>query len=196
MFKQQRIFSLTARIGVGVSLAAAILLSSGCRNFSKSSLGSKLSPYKMEVVQGNFVSKEQAALVEPGMSRNQVRTILGTPLLVDLFEPERWDYVFSIKRQGLEPVSRRVTVFFEGEVVTRIDVPEDIYSEEEFVEYLDSNQKKKKQKVVPLEANSKQLEKAADNAQNFHEREEQMKNQAASENDAQHGSYYPPVQTQ
>lgn len=196
MFKQQRIFPLTARLAVGASLASVILLSSGCSNFGETSLGSKLSPYKMEVVQGNFVSKEQAALIEPGMSRNQVRTILGTSLLVDLFQPERWDYVFTIKRQGLEPVSRRVTVFFEGDVVARVEVPDDLFSEEEFVAYLDSNQKKKKRKAVPLEATPKQLEKAAEKAQEFHEFEEQMRSQAASENDAQPDSYYPPVETQ
>ena len=59
--------------------------------------------YKIDIVQGNFVSREQAAALKPGMSRAQVRDILGTPLLTSVFHADRWDYVFTFKRQGVEP---------------------------------------------------------------------------------------------
>ncbi len=68
-----------------------------------------VTPYKVEVVQGNFVSKEQVAALKPGMSRQQVREVLGTSLLTDVFHANRWDYVFTIRRQGVEPQQRHLT---------------------------------------------------------------------------------------
>jgi outer membrane protein assembly factor BamE len=56
--------------------------------------------YKVEIVQGNVVTKEQASQVKPGMTREQVRAVLGSPLLTDPFHANRWDYVFTIRRQG------------------------------------------------------------------------------------------------
>jgi outer membrane protein assembly factor BamE len=53
------------------------------------------------------------------MSRQQVRDILGTPLVSSVFHADRWDYVFTIKRQGVEPQARRLTVFFKGDVLER-----------------------------------------------------------------------------
>ena len=61
-----------------------------------------VTPYKVEVVQGNFVSKEQVEQLKPGMSRQQVRELLGTSLLTDVFHANRWDYVFTIRRQGTD----------------------------------------------------------------------------------------------
>jgi outer membrane protein assembly factor BamE len=77
-------------------------------------------PYVPDIVQGNFISSEQYAKLEVGMSREQVRQILGTPLLASYFHANRWDYVFEFKRLG-EKISkeRRVTVFFDGDKVTK-----------------------------------------------------------------------------
>ena len=91
-----------------------------------------ITPYRVEVVQGNVVTSEQAALVKPGMSRAQVRDILGSPLLTDVFHADRWDYVFTIRRQGAEPQQRNVVVLFDGEVLKRIDAPA-LPAEREFV---------------------------------------------------------------
>jgi outer membrane protein assembly factor BamE len=82
---------------------------------SKDKLLGVVTPYKVEVVQGNVITKEQAAQVKPGMSRAQVRDILGSPLLTDVFHANRWDYIFTIRRQGAEPQMRRVIVVFDGE---------------------------------------------------------------------------------
>lgn len=101
---------------------------------------SVVTPYKIDIVQGNFVSREQAAALKEGMSRLQVREILGTPLLVSVFHANRWDYVFTFQRQGVEPQSRRVTVFFEGDRMTRLEA-DTLPSEAEFVASLDSGRK-------------------------------------------------------
>jgi outer membrane protein assembly factor BamE len=79
-------------------------------------------PYVPDVIQGNFISSEQYAKLEVGMSREQVRQILGTPLLASYFHANRWDYVFEFKRLG-EKISkeRRVTVFFDGDKVTKFN---------------------------------------------------------------------------
>jgi len=96
-----------------------------------------VTPYKIDIVQGNFVSREQVAALQLGMRRLQVRDILGTPLLASVFHSDRWDYVFTFKRQGLEPQARRVTVFFENDILMRIDA-DALPSEAEFVASLDS----------------------------------------------------------
>jgi outer membrane protein assembly factor BamE len=66
-------------------------------------------------VQGNVVTKDRPRMVKPGMTREQVRDMLGSPLLTDPFHADRWDYVFTIRRQGVEPQRRSVVVWFEGE---------------------------------------------------------------------------------
>lgn len=96
-----------------------------------------VTPYKMDIVQGNFVSKEQVAALSPGMSRAQVRDILGTPLLTSIFHGDRWDYVFTFKRQGLEPQARKVTLFFVADLLERVEADQ-LPTEAEFVTSLDS----------------------------------------------------------
>ena len=77
-------------------------------------------PYVPDVVQGNFISSEQYAKLQVGMSREQVRQILGTPLLASYFHANRWDYVFEFKRAGRQmSKERRVTVFFEGDKLVK-----------------------------------------------------------------------------
>ena len=92
-----------------------------------------ITPYKVEVVQGNVVTKEQAAAIQPGMSRAQVRDTLGSPLLTDPFHGDRWDYVFTIRRQGTAPQLRRVVVLFTGETLKSIDTGGELPGEREFV---------------------------------------------------------------
>src|SRR5512133_1992463 len=96
---------------------SACVAASGCGSFDRmsESIVSPITPYKVEVVQGNFVSREQFAALKPGMSRQQVRDILGTPLVTDVFHGDRWDYVFTLKRQGVAPQERKLAVFFKGD---------------------------------------------------------------------------------
>jgi outer membrane protein assembly factor BamE len=113
-----------------------------------------ITPYKVEVVQGNFVSKEQVEALRPGMSRQQVRDILGTPLVSSVFHQDRWDYVFTIKRQGVQPQARKLAVFFNGNAFERYE-GDQMPSEAEFVATLDN--RRKDAKVPLLEASEDQL---------------------------------------
>ncbi|MEJ7687592.1 MAG: outer membrane protein assembly factor BamE [Variovorax sp.] len=122
---------------------------------SRSAL-SAVTPYKVDVVQGNFVSKEQVEALKPGMPRQQVREILGTSLLTDVFHSDRWDYVFTIRRQGVEPQQRLLTLFFKGEALDRFE-GDTMPSEEEFVATLDT--RKRSGKVPVLVAPEDQLKK-------------------------------------
>ena len=142
-------------------LASASLVACGSFDGASRSIVSVVTPYKMSIVQGNFVSKEQAAAVKPGMTRAQVRDILGTSLLVSVFHADRWDYIFTFRRQGSEPQSRKVTVFFKGEVLERIEA-DPLPTEAEFVASLDSGRKSVKVPVLEMTPESlKQLSEPA-----------------------------------
>ena len=73
------------------------------------------SPYRPDIQQGNFVSEEMVSQLKEGMTRDQVRFILGTPLLTDIFHADRWDYPFRLARGSGETTSSRVVVFFDKE---------------------------------------------------------------------------------
>jgi outer membrane protein assembly factor BamE len=113
-----------------------------------------ITPYKVEIVQGNFVSKEQVELLKPGMARAQVRDVLGTPLLASVFHANRWDYVFTLKRENTEPQSLRLTVFFKDDVLERFE-GDTMPSEADFVAKLDT--RRKFGKVPVLELTEEQL---------------------------------------
>lgn len=137
--------------------ASASLVACGSLNGASTRIAGVVTPYKMDVVQGNFVSKEQAAAIKPGMSREQVRSILGTSLLTSVFHADRWDYVFTFKRQGLEPQARKVTVFFKGDALDRIEA-DNLPTEAEFVASLDSGRNAGKVPVLEMtEESLKQL---------------------------------------
>lgn len=92
-----------------------------------------VTPYRVEVVQGNVLTKEQVARVKPGMSRAQVRDLLGSPLLTDIFHDNRWDYAFSIRRQGAPNQARHLVAWFDGDRLKSLDVPDDLPGENEFI---------------------------------------------------------------
>lgn len=79
------------------------------------------SPYRIDIQQGNFVSKEMLAQVKEGMTREQVRFALGTPLVTDIFHDDRWDYVFRLQKGNGEITTSRVSAFFNGNLLARID---------------------------------------------------------------------------
>jgi outer membrane protein assembly factor BamE len=140
--------------GVGLSMLLAVL--AGCAAGSRvGDALTVLSPYKIDIVQGNVVTREQAALLYPGMSREEVRDILGTPLVASVFHADRWDYVFTFWRQGQPEQRRRLTVFFKDDRLERIEADE-LPSEAEFVALLDP--KRRPGKARPLEASPEQLE--------------------------------------
>ncbi len=120
-----------------LALAAGAALLAGC-TILETTPGVRrvvtiVEPYQPDIIQGNVVTREQIALVKPGMSRAQVRDILGTPLVADPFHADRWDYVFTMQRQGIAPVKRAFTLRFEKDAVSKIEAP-DLPSDAEFVE--------------------------------------------------------------
>lgn len=129
----------------------------GCSGTSATrNLTALVTPYKIDMVQGNVITREQMEAVSVGMPRAQVRSILGTPLLSSVFHEQRWDYVFSLRRQGEELRSRRVALFFKGDVLERIEA-DPLPSESEFVATLRSLDKVGK--LPALEATQESLSK-------------------------------------
>jgi outer membrane protein assembly factor BamE len=124
--RARRAFSLAT-----VALAAL----AGCS--SMQDVTKFVDPYKHDVVQGNFVSKEQVDALQVGMSRQQVRDILGTPLLASMFHGDRWDYVFTLERRKVETQKYRMTVYFKGDLLERFD-GDTMPTEAEFVSRFDS----------------------------------------------------------
>ncbi len=81
-----------------------------------------LSPHRIEIQQGNFISQEMVGQLKSGMTRDQVRFALGTPLVADVFHVDRWDYLFVRQRANSREVERRrISVFFEQDVLARIE---------------------------------------------------------------------------
>lgn len=123
----------TMRHTLAALLPLACLLLAGCDSLQRTdSFMGFITPYRIDIVQGNAITKEQAALIKPGSTRLQVRDVFGTPLVADPFHANRWDYIFTLRRPGAELQRRSVVVHFDGDVVKSIEAPE-LPSEREFV---------------------------------------------------------------
>ena len=142
-----------------VGLAGCSTLSSFNNSFNASAVNpvNWVTPYKIDVIQGNFISKEQVDLLKAGMTRAQVKDVLGTPLVSSVFHADRWDYVFTLKRQGVEPQSFKYTVFFKGDQLERFE-GDTMPSNAEFIASLSNS--RKFDKIPVLEATEEQLKKA------------------------------------
>lgn len=77
--------------------------------------------HQIDIQQGNLITEAELTQLEPGMTKRDVRYILGTPLVVDPFHQNRWDYFYSLDRRGEDLVKRRFTVVFENEQLDRIE---------------------------------------------------------------------------
>jgi outer membrane protein assembly factor BamE len=122
-----------SRLAPALALVACTAMLAGCSALQRTdSLLGVITPYRIDIVQGNAITREQITLIRPGLTRLQVREILGTPLLTDPFHGNRWDYFFTLRRPNAEPQKRHVVVIFEGEVVRSVQAP-DLPSEQEFV---------------------------------------------------------------
>ena len=155
--------SVRSVLAVAALAVMSCALMAGCSSTSSLSASSInpvrwITPYRVDVIQGNFISKEQVDFLKVGMTRAQVKDVLGTPLLTSLFHADRWDYVFTLKRQGVEPQSFKYTVFFKGDALERFE-GDAMPNEAEFIAKLDSG--RKLGKVPVLEATEEQLSKNA-----------------------------------
>ncbi|WP_263081911.1 outer membrane protein assembly factor BamE [Endozoicomonas sp. Mp262] len=101
-------------------LSAALL--AGCASSTNS--GSKLisfpGAYKIDIQQGNVITQEMVDQLKPGMTRNQVQYIMGTPLLEDTFDKDRWDFVYSIQPGGGKRTQKTLTIFFENDRLSSV----------------------------------------------------------------------------
>lgn len=79
-----------------------------------------IKPYRMEIQQGNFISQEMVSQLRLGMSKEQVRFVLGTPLVTDIFHADRWDYVYFRDAQGRGREERKIAVVFEDGKLARV----------------------------------------------------------------------------
>jgi outer membrane protein assembly factor BamE len=76
--------------------------------------------YRIDIPQGNIVTQEMVDQLQPGMSKRQVRFVMGTPLVIDTLEPDRWDYVHSIEKRKEKRRQERLSLYFENDVLVRI----------------------------------------------------------------------------
>lgn len=97
------------RLALSTILLAAALLTTGC-------------VYKMNIQQGNYLVADSVNQLKEGMTRSQVRFLLGTPMVPDAFDESRWDYYYFFSSRKIdEPLKRRLTVYFQDEKVQRIE---------------------------------------------------------------------------
>ena len=91
----------------------------GCKQNPE--LPALISPYRIDIQQGNVVTQEMVDKLKVGQTRSQVRFVLGSPLVVDMFHADRWDYIYLLQRQGKADERRRLTVIFDGDKLASIE---------------------------------------------------------------------------
>jgi len=120
--------ALVRKVLISVALVASLGLA-GCTMLSEHSLGDNVVRvldrmpfiYRPTIQQGNVVSQDAVDGLQPGMSKSQVRFVMGTPMLTDVFHNNRWDYVFTRGKGSTPTEFQRVAVFFEDERLARIE---------------------------------------------------------------------------
>lgn len=123
-----------------------VVLISGC--------GKMIPHYKIDIVQGNVLNQELVNRIRPGMTKKQVKYILGTPVIVDTFHKNRWDYVYTYRKGGSSKIQKKtMSLFFSGNKVTRIEgtiKPQfnDAPIEEETTQIVDVDEKKPKKGII------------------------------------------------
>ena len=100
-----------------LALLALLTLGAGCGYVPRIP---GVTPYKIDIQQGNYVSQEMVSQLKPGMSKDQVRAVLGTPLLTDIFHAERWDYVYWRVESSGKREQRKLVVFFDDNKLARV----------------------------------------------------------------------------
>ncbi|MBS1221586.1 MAG: SmpA/OmlA [Proteobacteria bacterium] len=91
-----------------------LVLTAGCESLLPSF-------YSVPVRQGNYLDQAMVSQLRPGMTRQQVQRIMGTPLVADPFHQNRWDYYYSYRKDGKVVEQRHVALFFTGDTLDRVD---------------------------------------------------------------------------
>lgn len=85
------------------------------------SLSACLKAHRIDIQQGNLITDQEVQQLQPGMTKRQVRYILGTPLIVDPFHQNRWDYFYSLEQDRKQVAKRTITVVFEEDTMVRVE---------------------------------------------------------------------------
>lgn len=156
MFPKTLLNRRESRLMRGTWIAAAtVTLLAGCSTYDSvtQSIAQHITPYRITVVQGNFVSSEAAAQMKVGMSRDQVKALLGTPLLADMFHADRWDYIFYFKRGSTSVVQQRdFIVNFAGDRVANWTGGDNLPSNLELLAEIDGDKGRKLSSVTSIPA--------------------------------------------
>jgi outer membrane protein assembly factor BamE len=110
-------FSRFLRPATASLVLAATLSAAGCSSYQPN--WRSLGVYKLDINQGNFLTDDQVEKLKVGQTKQQVRAILGSPLLTDAFHQNRWDYVYEFRRQGVTVEHRNFAVFFDDDKLAR-----------------------------------------------------------------------------
>ncbi|AOK51810.1 cell envelope protein SmpA [Burkholderia stagnalis] len=135
--------------------AVAVAALAGCSSYDSVTqrIAQSITPYRITVVQGNFVSQEKASQLQVGMTRDQVRALLGTPLLSDMFHADRWDYLFYFKRGSTAVVQQRDLVLtFSGDRLSSWTGADNLPSELDLLADIDGDKRGKKAKPAATAA--------------------------------------------
>ncbi|MGF6954404.1 outer membrane protein assembly factor BamE [Paraburkholderia youngii] len=154
--KSQLIYRGSRMRGTLIAVATVAVLA-GCSTYDSLTqrVAQSITPYRITVVQGNFVSQEMAGQMKVGMTRAQVRQVLGTPLLTDMFHADRWDYTFYFKRGNTSIVQQRdFVVFFSGDTVTHWTGGEDLPTNLELLAEIDGDRSGRRSNAAPPNAAS------------------------------------------
>jgi outer membrane protein assembly factor BamE (lipoprotein component of BamABCDE complex) len=112
------------RPGSVIATCAALVLLSACTSLKESveeyvPIITQFGVYKIDINQGNFISQDMVDKLKNGQSKQQVRSVLGTPLIMSAFRDNRWDYVYEFRRAGRLREHRQFTVYFQDEQLAR-----------------------------------------------------------------------------
>ena len=108
-----------SRTSVGALAVLAAALLPACKSIEVPKVPG-VTPYRMVIQQGNFISQEMVEQLKPGMTKEQVRFVLGTPLVTDIFHADRWDYVFYREAADGKREQRNLSVIFENSKLARV----------------------------------------------------------------------------
>ena len=93
-------------------LLTAIILMSGCTQFP--------GVYKLDIPQGNIIDQEQIDQLKPGMTPRQVQYIMGTPIVTDTFNANRWDYIYTMRKAAQAPINTHLSIIFDNGVLSNV----------------------------------------------------------------------------
>jgi outer membrane protein assembly factor BamE len=117
---RQRLVKTAQRWSILSAALVCVLVLTAC-TASNSNRSGMFEPYRVDLPQGNYITQEMLAQIRTGMSAEQVRFALGAPLLNNVFQPDRWNYVFRYKHAGGRVDLRRLVVYFKNDRVDRVE---------------------------------------------------------------------------